>query len=126
MSETAMREAFIGKTLDGHYADGLAWTEVYLDDGRLDYRDPLRQAVGTWYFRDGTVFCTFYDPPDRPSMAGGCWTTLRIGANCFEFYLVGLTDKRAGDDGLPDMAPRWNARGWRKDEPSTCNEKPSV
>jgi len=24
------------------------------------------------------------------------------------------------------MGQRWNARGWRTEEPSTCTEKPSV
>src|SRR5688572_167786 len=62
MTEGAMRAAFIGKTLDGHYADGEDWTESYGQDGRLDYRDRRRgSVVGHWYFRDH-VFCTFYDP----------------------------------------------------------------
>ena len=50
----------IGKTLDGHYGNGVAWTETYLDNGRLDYRESARRAVGTWHFR-GHVFCTFYE-----------------------------------------------------------------
>jgi hypothetical protein len=123
MSEEAMRAEIIGKTLDGHYRDGLAWTENYLANGRLDYREKTRTAVGTWHFR-GNVFCTFYDPPERPSMAGGCWTTIKSGANCYEFYLSGLF--RPGDLDPSEPGMRWNARGWRKDEPSTCVEKPSV
>src|SRR5215510_2550196 len=50
MTEAAMRAAFIGKTLDGHYGNGVAWTETYLDNGRLDYRENRRRAVGNWHF----------------------------------------------------------------------------
>lgn len=126
MSEAAMRQAFIGKTLDGHYADGTAWTEVYFGDGRLDYREGRRRAVGRWHFH-GHVFCTFYDPPPlRPPLNGGCWTAVAVGANCYEFYLAGLRPDPPFDDAAPGMELRWNARAWRTDEPATCNAKPSV
>jgi hypothetical protein len=126
MSEQAMREAFIGKTLDGHYGNGVAWTEAYLADGRLDYREVARRAVGNWYFR-GHVFCTFYDRSDsHPALSGGCWTTIKTSANCYEFYLAGLSREPPFEDDVPSMGQRWNARGWRNDEPSTCTEKPSV
>lgn len=126
MTEAAMRSAFIGKTLDGHYANGVAWTETYLDNGRLDYREGARRAAGNWHF-SGDVFCTFYDPPPaQPPLNGGCWTAIRVSANCYEFYLAGLTPEPPSADDLPDMPQRWTARGWRKDEPSTCHDKPSV
>jgi hypothetical protein len=126
MSEEAMRAAFIGKTLDGHYGNGVTWTEVYLANGRLDYREGNRQAVGEWHF-SGHVFCTFYDPPLlRPPLSGGCWTAIKASANCYEFYLAGLTPDPPFEDGTPGMAGRWTARAWRQEEPSTCNEKPSV
>ena len=126
MTEEAMRSAFIGKTLDGHYGNSITWTESYLANGRLDYREAERQAVGTWYFR-GHVFCTFYAPPLlHPPLTGGCWTAIKTSANCYEFYLAGLTPESPFADDTPGMAQRWNARGWRKDEPSTCMEKPSV
>jgi hypothetical protein len=126
MSEEGMRSAFIGKTLDGYYGSGLKWTETYSADGRLDYREGDRQALGRWHFRSH-VFCTFYDPPSpRPPLSGGCWTTLKTGANCYEFYLAGLSPEPPFSDDAPGSGQRWNARGWRKDEPSTCDEKPSV
>jgi hypothetical protein len=126
MSEEAMRAAFIGKTLDGHYSSGTAWTEVYFKDGRLDYREGQRRAVGKWHFH-GHVFCTFYDPPPlRPPLNGGCWTAIKISANCYEFYLAGVTPNPPFEDDDAGAARRWNARGWRNDEPSTCREKPSV
>ena len=126
MSEEAMRTAFIGKTLDGHYGNGLAWTESYLEGGRLSYRESQREATGRWHFR-GHVFCTFYDPPlPSPPLNGGCWTAIKTSANCYEFYLAGLNPEPPFTDGTPGMAQRWNARGWRQEEPSTCSEKPSV
>jgi hypothetical protein len=124
MSEQAMRTAFIGKTLDGHYGDGATWTETYFDNGRLDYRERDRRAVGDWSFR-GHVFCTFYDPAQPRALTGGCWTAIKSGANCYEFYLASLgREDPVDEDGGPIR--RWNARGWRQGEPSTCSDKPSV
>ena len=80
MTEEAMRAAFIGNTLDGHYVDGLRWTEIYGADGRLDYRESARKGLGHWYFRDHT-FCTFYDP--GYGLNGGCWNALKTSANCY-------------------------------------------
>lgn len=126
MTEQDMRTAFIGKTLDGHYGNGLIWTETYFDDGRLDYREPERRAVGQWHFR-GDVFCTFYDPKQpRPPLAGGCWTAIKSGSNCYEFYLAGLSPEGPAQGDLDGAPQRWNARGWRQGEPSTCQDKPSV
>jgi hypothetical protein len=126
MTEEAMRAAFIGKTLDGHYGNGATWTETYLADGRLDYREAQRRAVGNWYFR-GHVFCTFYEPsPAIPPLSGGCWTATKVGANCYEFYLASLAPEAPFEDDLEGANRRWNARGWRQGEPSTCHDKPSV
>ena len=137
MSEEAMRADFAGQTLDGHYGSGTTWTETYFADGRIDYRESNRTAQGHWHFRGGVVFCTFYDPPYSPAFVGGCWQVIKIGANCFEFYSAGaqLPGRRPDDEGAKDnqdedgLAPqplRWNARGWRTSEPSTCPDKPSV
>ena len=121
MSEASMRRAFIGRTLDGHYGNGQTWTETYFADGRLDYREPLRGAVGDWFFR-GQVFCTFYDPEQAHALSGGCWHALKAGANCYEFYLATGDDLGSDETG---GAPHWTARGWRRGEPATC-EEPSV
>ena len=110
----------------GTTAPGPPGPRAYLADGRLEYREGPRQAAGTWHFRDGRVFCTFYDPAPRPALTGGCWNTIQISANCYEFY---LTDLAAGDPDEEESdrrLPRWNARGWRQEAPSTCQEKPSV
>ena len=119
MSEEAMRTAFIGKTLDGHYVDGLRWTETYDPGGRLDYSEAARTGVGYWYFQ-GNVFCTFYDPGH--GLNGGCWNAIRTSANCYEFYTAAFDGDEAGQGPLGS----WAARAWRRGEPSTCHEKPSV
>ena len=126
LDEAGIRAAIIGQTLDGHYGNGITWTETYTKEGRLDYRERDRKAVGAWHFQPGDVFCTFYDPGPFPGLTGGCWLVLKTSANCFEFYLA--DDKgpaEPSEEGEP-QAVRWNAQGWRKGEPSTCGEKPSV
>jgi hypothetical protein len=123
MTEEAMRVAFIGNTLDGHYVDGLRWTETYSAQGRLDYRESVRKGVGYWYFR-GNVFCTFYDP--GYGLNGGCWTAVKTSANCYEFYIAGLNDNRTEDETAPGPLGNWAARAWRQGEPSTCEDKPSA
>lgn len=123
MTEKAMRSAFIGQTLDGHYVDGLRWTEKYTPDGRLDYHEQVRKGVGYWYFRD-QVFCTFYDP--GYGLNGGCWKAIKTSSNCFEFYVAGAADAGSDDEAAPGPRGRWSARAWRQGEPSTCENKPSV
>jgi hypothetical protein len=124
MTEGAMRTAFIGKTLDGYYADGEDWTETYRPDGRLDYRDRRRPSiVGFWYFRDH-VFCTFYDPGQ--AIDGGCFTALQASANCYEFYLAGFSEREADKEVPPGPVGRWVARASRQGEPSTCQARPTV
>jgi hypothetical protein len=120
MSEDAMRAAFIGKTLDGHYVDGLRWTETYNPDGRLEYRETARNGIGYWYFR-GSVFCTFYDPGH--GLNGGCWNAIKTSANCYEFYTAA---SERDDEAGPGPLGGWTARAWRRGEPSTCQDKPSV
>jgi hypothetical protein len=124
MSEADMRAAFIGKTLDGHYVDGVEWTETYDPGGRLDYKEPTRAGAGHWFFR-GRVFCTFYDPGH--GLNGGCFNAVQVSANCFEFYVAdwrrqGADDKDAG----PGPIGQWVARAWRRGEPSTCEGRPTV
>jgi hypothetical protein len=125
MTESAMRAQFIGKTLDGHYVDGVEWTETYDPNGRLDYKESTTRAgVGHWYFR-GRVFCTFYDPGQ--GLNGGCFTAVQASANCFEFYVADLR-RRDGDDKDAGPGPmgQWVARAWRREAPSTCEGRPTV
>ncbi|MDX2205504.1 MAG: hypothetical protein NW223_22330 [Hyphomicrobiaceae bacterium] len=126
LSEAAIREAIVGQTLDGHYGNGITWSEAYLADGRLDYRETGgRNGTGRWSFRPGDVLCTFYDPAPGGSLVGGCWLVLKTSANCFEFFLSSGGPPADSEEGL--AAPlAWNAQGWRRGEPSTCAERPAV
>jgi hypothetical protein len=123
MTEEAMRSAFIGSTLDGHYVDGLRWSEMYSADGRLDYRESLRRGPGYWYFR-AHVFCTFYDP--GYGLSGGCWTAIKTSANCYEFYIAGTGNSQGEEDAVPGPTGSWAARAWRRGEPSTCEDRPTA
>jgi hypothetical protein len=123
MSEESMRGAFIGKTLDGYYADGRGWTETYGSDGRLDYRDTARSGPGFWYFRD-EVFCTFYDPGH--DISGGCFTAVQVSGNCYEFYLAGFSEREVGKEIPQGPVGRWVARASRRGETPTCEAQPTV
>lgn len=123
MTEEAMRSAFIGRTLDGHYVDGLGWSETYTADGRLDYREAIRAGGGYWYFRNH-IFCTFYDPGQ--GLSGGCWTAIKASANCYEFYVAGFGDLWSEEEAAPGPLGSWAARAWRRGEPSTCEDRPSA
>jgi len=125
LSEEVIRSAIVGQTLDGHYGNGVAWSEVYKPDGGLEYREAHRAAKGKWSFRPGNVFCTFYDPSPTGNLGGGCWLVVKSSANCFEFYVAGAGGSVDSEEGLPTPSG-WNAQGWRRSEPSTCNEKPAV
>src|SRR5690349_19463689 len=98
MSEDAMRGAFGGKTLDGYYLNGQDWTETYASDGHLDYRDAKVRSSGKWYVRGG-LFCTFYD---RETITGGCFNTVQVSANCYEFYSAGIGEDEGDREGEAD------------------------
>ena len=119
MTEEAMRAAFVGKTLDGHYVDGLTWTETYSRDGRLDYRESFRSGRGSWHFQ-GNIFCTFYDPGH--GLNGGCWTTVQVSVNCYEFYPADWIEPDLGKDAAPGPPRAWVARAWRQGERSSCDD----
>jgi hypothetical protein len=124
MTEAAMRAAFIGKTLDGHYVDGVEWTETYDPGGRLDYKESARAGAGNWFFR-GRVFCTFYDPGH--GLNGGCFNAVQASANCYEFHVADPRRQSADEqDTGPGPMGRWVARAWRRGEPSTCEARPTV
>ena len=119
LTEAEVRKEIVGKNLAGHYASGLKWSETYGADGRLDYKEPSRHAVGDWSFT-GDVFCTFYDA----GMSGGCWHVKKTGRNCYEFYSASRS-KRPDTIEAERKQQTWTARGWRTEEPSSC-ELPTV
>ena len=119
MDAAALSATFKGQSLNGEYASGRTFKEVYRDDGGLRYQDDMRESGGHWSVSSGT-FCTIYD--DDP--AGGCFRVQKSGANCFEFYFVARTEDKA--PGPPDRDPSWTARAWISDQESTCKQRYGV
>jgi hypothetical protein len=122
MSEEAMRADFVGKPLRGYYHNHAPWEAVFHAGGRYEYRGLRGQALGGWYFR-GRVFCHQIGPP---YMDLSCGAATKISANCYEFHVVDLGPKGTLDEGDFRPRPFWHSRGWREDEPSTCEARPSV
>lgn len=119
MGDGDLTKAFSGRTIDGHYSDGATFTESYFDSGRLDYREQSRRMVGRWLVVEGT-FCTLYDNQSP----GGCFKVHRASTNCFEFYYAAADEEALA--ATPGGLPRWTARAWITDRPSTCNAVPAV
>jgi hypothetical protein len=119
MGDLDLRLSFAGRAIDGHYASGLTFTESYLENGRLDYREPNRQMAGRWSIVAGT-FCTLYDV----SPTGGCYRVRRESDNCYEFYYVAPDENEAASSDTNRGS--WTARAWVTDRPSTCRNQPTV
>lgn len=119
MGDGDLRTTFGGQTIDGHYSDGTTFRESYFDSGRLDYREDARRMVGRWLVVEGT-FCTLYDNLSP----GGCFKVHRASSNCFEFYYAAADEDALAE--APGQPPRWTARAWIADRPSTCPTTPTV
>ena len=119
MDETALSATFKDKSVDGEYASGRKFKEVYRADGGLRYQDDKRESGGHWSIASGT-FCTIYD--DDP--LGGCFRVQQTGANCFEFYFVARTEDKA--PGPAGRDPSWTARAWLPDQEPTCKQRVGV
>ena len=111
--------ALTGKTLEGRYGNGRAFTERYLSDGRIEYFENGSQMGGHWSITAGTL-CTIYDTDPT----GGCFRVSRAGANCFEFYFAARSEEAA--PGPDDSKPTWTARGSVSGEPSACQDGANV
>lgn len=111
--------ALAGKTLEGRYASGKAFTERYLDDGRIEYIEGGKTMGGHWSVTAGTL-CTIYDTDP----AGGCFRVTRVGSNCFEFYFASRTEAAA--PGPEDAVPSWTARGSVSGQASACDDSANV
>ena len=120
MSEDAIRAEIIGKTRDGHFRTGKTWTSTHWPNGRSEVAYNGKTWSGHWTLR-GKVFCTVGDRTTMPELGDGCWSALKVSANCYEYYGV----RPGGSESVTDS--RWFARGWRREAPSTCTtETPSV
>ena len=112
-------EVLSGKTLDGRYANGRAFTERYLAGGRLEYSEDGETMGGHWSVTAGTL-CTIYDTEST----GGCYRISKSGQNCFEFYFTTRTEAAA--PGPEGSIPTWTARGAVEGEPATCHDGANV
>ena len=119
MDEAALTTAFRGKTIQGLYTSGSAFTETYAADGSIDYSEGPIAYQGHWSIQAGS-FCTIYhsDP------AGGCFQVRQVSDNCDEFYFVSRTEQQAAEGDL--SRPSWTARAAVSDRDPTCSDKPAV
>jgi hypothetical protein len=119
MDEASMQTAFAGKSIQGQYASGKAFTELYRADGSIEYREKGIEYRGHWSLQAGS-FCTIYhsDP------TGGCYQVRQVSENCYEFYFVTRTEAQAAEKDLGK--PAWTARAAVTDRDATCSDKPSV
>jgi hypothetical protein len=119
MTDSDIRAAFAGVTIEGIYASDMTFVESYAADGRIEYTEQRRKMTGNWSVVNAQ-FCTIYDM----AATGGCFRVVRLGDNCFEFYFQSRDEKTAAE---PDPGkPSWTAQGWRKGEKPTCKEQPAV
>lgn len=117
LSDDGIRKALAGKTLEGRYANGRAFTETYGEDGRVSYLERGEKIFGRWSVASGTL-CTIYDSDPT----GGCFRVTRVSKNCYEFYFAARTEAAApGSD-----RPKWTARGAVSGEPEACEDGASV
>lgn len=119
MPDEDLKTSFGGKSIDGHYADGMKFSERYEADGRVVYREGGSERPGHWSVQAGS-FCTIYDN----DAGGGCFRVRRVGLNCYEFYFVARTEAEAREP--EPKRPAWTARGWLISEPSSCAEGAAV
>lgn len=119
MTEADIKTTFGGKTIQGHYASGTAFTETYHADGGIDYVERTRSFGGHWSVQ-GEAFCTIY----HKDGSGGCYLVSQVGENCYEFYFVARTEYDAANALM--IPPSWTARAAVSDRSGTCDERPAV
>ena len=119
MSGEDIRQSFSGKPIAGLYPSEKQWSEQINADGTTDYREGANHWLGRWWIQD-REFCFSYPPPGM----GGCFRVTRISANCYELYEFG--SPRGTDEAPPDIANLWNGRMWHADQPTTCENRPTV
>ena len=119
MDDGALTAAFSGKTIQGHYGSGKAFTETYASTGSIEYKEAKVAYRGHWSVQAGS-FCTIYhgDP------TGGCYQVRQVSDNCYEFYFVTRTEAQAAVGDL--NRPSWTARAAVSDRDATCTDRPSV
>lgn len=118
MNEADLAATFTGATLEGKYGSGRSFSEVYLKDGSLEYREAAATIAGKWTLEAG-AFCTIYDNDS----SGGCYRVKKVADNCYEFHFVARTKQQA--HARPER-PSWTARGSIVGKPGNCTEQHNV
>ena len=119
MSVEDMRSEFIGKTLEGVYPDGSAWSDAYFPDGSIIYHDTVNNWTGEWSFK-GPAYCTWY----LGGAQGGCFLVRKLSANCYSFFVVPNDWNRPEPPDASQIG--WNGNGWVNDRPGTCEPRVGV
>ena len=119
LGDNEIKDQLGGRTIEGRYASGRAFTETYLANGRVEYLEKGASIGGHWSVIAGTL-CTIYDTDP----AGGCFRVSKAGKNCFEFYFVTRTEDAA--PGADNAKPAWTARGAVSGEATACQDGASV
>lgn len=119
MDDNELKAAFAGKSIQGNYASGKAFTEDYRADGSIAYRERGIAYRGHWSLQAGS-FCTNY----HGDTTGGCYRVMQVSDNCYEFYFVARTELEAAEKDL--RRPDWTARAAVTDRDATCSDRPSV
>lgn len=115
MAPDAVREAIVGRAVQGIYPDGRVWSEMLAADGRTALNEAGMPNTGRWSFDRNEQLCFLYE---RGHTIGACFRYVAIGPNCYEHFF----QIRSGDDKSGWLS---NGRLWRTAEPSTCAEKPT-
>jgi hypothetical protein len=123
MGEEVMRAEFVGKKLRGYFHNGTTWTSSHHEGGRFEMCQGTLCIEGRWFFR-GRASCDVGGPPYW--VPERCAVVKKVSANCYEFHLTSPLAGPLLDRGDFRPEPRWHSRGWRQEEPSTCEERPSV
>ena len=108
-----------GKSVRGTYADGTPFTETFWPDGKDTYWDPRGSSTGIWKVTEDKM-CFEYD--EATGLSNGCFSVLRIGANCFDFY----AESQAPATGQRKGGPRYTARASADGAAETCPDQLQV
>ncbi len=118
MNEADIRRELTGHAIKGYYRGGERWVDDYATGGAIAYHDEHNAWTGKWSFQ-GNVFCTFY----KGDLIGGCYMLRQLSGNCFDYVIV-PNDWR-GPGLATGSTAGWFAKGWRGEDPSTCEAPPT-
>jgi hypothetical protein len=114
LAPDAVREFLVGHPVDGAYPSGRQWSEHMRADASTELREGERVITGVWRFDEEGRLCFDYRMSGSPN--GGCFRYVRLGSNCLEHFFKPSW-------GIGEMGWISNGRLWRRDRPSTCDER---